>query len=102
MGGGRNSIYRAVELVTRGIGDIRNRAATEVGQNLFLLPGDLQLSTFEDRLGEVWVRAMGGDEGGLRAQSAIYRVIRQTSEKCQADLVLVDLGPNLGRSIDPR
>ena len=91
-----NSIYRAIELVSRGVGDIRNRAPNELRPNLFMIPGDLQLSEFEDRLGEVWTRAMGGDEYGLRAQSAVYRVIVQASEKCAADLVLVDLGPNLG------
>jgi len=82
--------------VSRGIGDIRNRAPTQLRENLFIIPGDLQLSAFEDRLGELWTRAIGGDEYGLRAQSAIYRVVLQAVDKCKADFAMIDLGPNLG------
>jgi hypothetical protein len=40
--------------------------------------------------------ARGGSEPALRAQSAIHRYIQVAAEKVGADLVLVDLGPNLG------
>lgn len=91
-----NSIYRQIEPVHRTIGDIRNRAATFVSTCLHIVPGDLSLSEFEDRLGDSWNSAKGGDEAALRAQSAIYRVIRQATQKANADIVLLDLGPNLG------
>ena len=91
-----NSIYRLIELVARGIGDIYNRAPTQMNGSLFLLPGDLLLSDFEDRLGDTWNSAKGGNEQALRVQSAIYRVILNAAEKAAADIVLVDLGPNLG------
>jgi chromosome partitioning protein len=32
----------------------------------------------------------------LRAQSAIHRYIEFAADKTKADLVLIDLGPNLG------
>jgi chromosome partitioning protein len=91
-----NSIYRAIEPVARGIGDIRNRAPSQLRANLSLLPGDLLLSDFEDLLGDTWNAAKGGSEPALRAQSAIYRSILQSAEKASADVVMVDLGPNLG------
>jgi chromosome partitioning protein len=91
-----NSIYRAIEPVARGIGDIRNRAPSPLQPNLFLLPGDLLLSDFEDLLGDTWNAAKGGSEPALRAQSAIYRTILQAGEKAAAEAILVDLGPNLG------
>ena len=90
-----NSIYRMIEPVARTIGDIRNRAPTQVGGNLFLLPGDLLLSDFEDRLGDTWNGAKGGSEPSIRAQSAIFRAINNATEKAQAQIVLIDLGPNL-------
>lgn len=93
---GGNSIWRAIEPVARTIGDIRNRAPTEVRPNLFLVPGDLLLSTFEDLLGDTWSSAKGGSEPALRAQSAIFRVVELSADKCGAEVVLVDLGPNLG------
>src|SRR5262249_48845737 len=72
-----NSLYRLVEPVERTIGDIRNRAPTEMCDRLYILPGDLDLSKFEDRLGDTWNSAKGGSEPALRAQAAIYRAIRQ-------------------------
>lgn len=91
-----NSIYRAIELVARGIGDVRDRAPSKVRENLFLIPGDLFLSNFEDKLGDSWNGAKGGSEPSLRTQSAIYRSILKAAKKVNAELVLVDLGPNLG------
>jgi cellulose biosynthesis protein BcsQ len=91
-----NSVYRAIEPVARTIGDIRNRAPSEIAPNLHLFPGDLLLSDFEDRLGDTWNAAKGGNEAALRAQSAIYRAIRNAVEKVECELVFLDLGPNLG------
>ncbi|HMO64231.1 MAG TPA: AAA family ATPase [Verrucomicrobiota bacterium] len=91
-----NSIYRAIEEVARTIGDIRNRAPSRLADGFFLIPGDLLLSDFEDKLGDTWSSARGGDEGSLRAQSAIYRSILRAAEKAQPDIILIDLGPNLG------
>jgi chromosome partitioning protein len=91
-----NSIYRAIEPVARGLGDIRNRAPSQLQANLFLFPGDLLLSDFEDLLGDSWNSAKGGSEPALRTQSALYRAIRQAGEKAGANVTLIDLGPNLG------
>ena len=55
-----NSIYRLIEPVARGLGDIYNRAPTQMQEFLHLLPGDLLLSDFEDRLGDTCNSANGG------------------------------------------
>lgn len=93
-----NSIYRLIEPVARTIGDIRDRAPVKFpgNENLYLLPGDLLLSTFEDRLGDTWNSAKGGSEADLRAQSAIFRAIQNAAKKVDAEIILIDLGPNLG------
>lgn len=93
---GGNSIYRLIEPVARTTGDVRDRAPVRLEDSLYLLPGDLLLSDFEDRLGDTWNSAKGGSEASLRAQSAIYRAIRNAAEKSGAEIVLIDLGPNLG------
>lgn len=91
-----NSIYRVIEKVEKGIGDILQRTPTQVTQNLYITPGDLFLSNYEDRLGDSWTSAKGGSEAGVRLQTAIYRYVKWASEKIDADIVLLDLGPNLG------
>lgn len=93
------SIYRVVEPIYRGLGDFRE--LMPVGFNpdyptLYLTPGDIALSNFEDRLGDSWNAALGGSEPDIRVQSALHRYIRWASNEIDADLVLVDLGPNLG------
>jgi chromosome partitioning protein len=94
-----NSIFRNIEPVYRTTGDIRSRApsrAVNAKGDLFIVPGDLRLSDFEDRLGDTWNSAKGGSEPDIRAQSAIHRYIHLAASKVGADLVLIDLGPNLG------
>ncbi|MDY7023852.1 MAG: AAA family ATPase, partial [Cyanobacteriota bacterium] len=78
---GGNSIYRLIEPVARTTGDVRDRAPVKLSDSLFLLPGDLLLSNFEDRLGDTWNSAKGGSEADLRAQSAIFRAIKNATEK---------------------
>ncbi|MDF1724976.1 MAG: AAA family ATPase [Alcanivorax sp.] len=94
-----NSIWRAIEEVYRGVGDIRRRQPLNVGKgdrNLHLVPGDVLLSNFEDSLGDSWSAAKGGAEPALRIQSALYRYILWCADKVKADVVMLDLGPNLG------
>ena len=93
-----NSIFQAIDPVYRTTGDVRSRSPTKLAGDgeLYVVPGDLRLSNFEDLLGDTWSAARGGSEPALRAQSAIHRYIAIAVEKTEADLVLVDLGPNLG------
>jgi chromosome partitioning protein len=95
-----NSIWRAIEPVYRSIGDIRQRGPSQISPNsypnLYIVPGDLLLSNYEDLLGDTWNSAKGGSESSLRVQSAIYRYINWAANRVQADVIMVDLGPNLG------
>ena len=94
-----NSIWNAIELVYEGLGDIRHRSPTQIKEeypNLYMIPGDILLSNYEDSLGDTWSSAKGGSAPALRVQSAIYRYIKWAAEKVNADIVMLDLGPNLG------
>lgn len=94
-----NSIWIAVERVYKGIGDIGKRQPLQPNEeykNLYIIPGDVLLSNYEDILGDTWSSAKGGNEPALRVQSAIYRYILWCAEKIKADVVMLDLGPNLG------
>lgn len=94
-----NRIWNAIEKVYRGIGDIGRRKPTNFNSqynSLFLIPGDVLLSNYEDILGDTWSSAKGGNEPALRIQSAIYRYVLWAANAVRADIVMVDLGPNLG------
>lgn len=96
---GGNSIFRVVEPIVRGTGDISEPLPIKLdcaNGDIYLVPGDLRLSDFEDRLGDTWNSARGGDEASLRVQTAIHRYIKFASAKVGASIVLIDMGPNLG------
>nr|VFK67379.1 MAG: CobQ/CobB/MinD/ParA nucleotide binding domain-containing protein [Candidatus Kentron sp. UNK]VFK72735.1 MAG: CobQ/CobB/MinD/ParA nucleotide binding domain-containing protein [Candidatus Kentron sp. UNK] len=91
-----NSIWNIVEPVYERIGDIKERGPSKINENLHIVPGDVLLSNFEDSLGDSWNSAKGGNAGDLRVQSAIYRYILWAANKVRANVVMLDLGPNLG------
>ena len=90
-----NSIFRVIQPVSEGIGDIRKRKPSKIRDNLYLVPGDIDLNVYEDRLGETWPSA-SVQAASIRVQIAIYRYIKFAAQKCGAAIVLIDLGPNLG------
>lgn len=90
-----NSIYKVIEPIATGTGDYRKRQVTDLGNNLYIVPGDIDLSVFEDRLGDTWSSA-ATQEISLRTQIAIFRYVTYAAKKIEADFVFYDLGPNLG------
>jgi len=93
---GGNSIFRVIEPIYEGIGDFNNILPTQIANNLYIVPGDLNLSLYEDRLGDTWNSAKGGSRPDIRIQTAIFRYINWCVQQLNVDLVLIDLGPNLG------
>jgi len=92
------TIYEAVKPLVDGTGDIvipqiQTHPTVEA---LALVAGDLRLSQFEDSLSETWPKCLSGDARALRITSAFWRVIQGAAHDHAADLILVDVGPNLG------
>lgn len=80
-----------------GVGDIsRDPHIEKVGERIGLLVGDLALSKREGDLSEQWPKCLDRDKRAFRVITAFARLIASASEKFQADLALVDVGPNLG------
>jgi cellulose biosynthesis protein BcsQ len=80
-----------------GVGDIEFIRPVMIAQDLWLLPGDLDLSRFEDRLSDAWPRGFtGSDQAALRVTTAFHRIIKQAADEVDAQIVLIDVGPNLG------
>jgi chromosome partitioning protein len=90
------TVFGCVQPLIKGIGDIATPHSESIEYNLFLLVGDLSLSSFEDQLSEVWPKCMDGDERAFRVISAFWRIMQKAASENQADIILMDLGPNLG------
>ena len=91
-----DSIMGAVAPILRGLGDIKTPHIEQIAQNLGLLVGDLGLSRFEAKLSSSWPECMSQDEAAFRTESAFHRTLLKAAEACNAELVLIDVGPNLG------
>ena len=90
------TIYRCIEPLTK-VGDIRSPRLHRVSSRLYLLPGDLALSAFEELLATEWATCLGGaPHRAFRTVTSFWQVIRKGIEESRADIVLVDAGPSLG------
>lgn len=90
-----DTIYGAIRPILRGIGDIATPKVQMPTDKLGLIAGDLGLSRFEDKLSDAWPRCHNRDESAFRTMTAFHRIIQQGAQ-WGAELVLVDVGPNLG------
>lgn len=93
--GERKSVAGALEPRLKGTGDISQPHIEMITDTLALLPGDIGLSRFEDRLSDAWPRCHNGDESAFRDMTSFYRLMEKGSD-WGARLVLIDVGPNLG------
>ena len=95
--GAPTTIFGAIEPLTK-VGDLRAAELIQPIPELALVPGDLALSSFEDQLSGEWPNALGS--GALyrpfRVLTAFWQVAQLAAEEHRADLVIADVGPNLG------
>lgn len=81
-----------------GVGDIAEPHLRRIAPDLHLLPGDVRLSGYEESLSMEWSNSMGDHNlyRPMRILSSFWQVMQMAARTVRADLVLVDIGPNLG------
>lgn len=94
--GNPQTVFGAVQPLMRGTGDLLPPHVEKISDRLGIIIGDMALSTFEDALSEVWPKCLDRDERAFRVTSAFWRVVQKAGEDHCADVILIDLGPNLG------
>ena len=94
---GTGTMATAIEPILEGVGDVVLVDPITIEDGLWILPGDVNLSVFEDRLSAAWPRSfLGRDIAALRTTTALHRVIENAARSVRAEIVLIDVGPNLG------
>jgi cellulose biosynthesis protein BcsQ len=68
----------------------------EISPNISLIIGNLALSAFEDKLSDNWTKCLNGDIYAFKVTSVFKTLIDDAVARCQAEWVLIDVGPNLG------
>ena len=93
----RKTVDGDIAPLFKGTGDIAAEPHIEqIGERIGLLVGDLALSNREGELSEQWSKCLDGEERAFRVTTAFARLIASAHETFEADLTLIDVGPNLG------
>jgi cellulose biosynthesis protein BcsQ len=67
-----------------------------ISENLGLILGNLTLSVFEDSLSDAWLKCLNRDIYSFRLTSIFNTIINDAVNRFNAEIVLIDVGPNLG------
>jgi chromosome partitioning protein len=92
-----NTVFQSVRPLL-DVGDFTPVDYRQVNQRLALIPGDLALSSFEDQLSATWSDALGDRNLArpFRILTAFWRMAQEAGSRFEADLIVFDVGPNLG------
>lgn len=95
--GSEATIWSAIKPVVAGRGDIAPVALWDVGtKNTRLYPGDVMLSLYEEELPQAWTESFARKTRGYDVTTAMARAVNVAAEDFGADIVIYDLGPNVG------
>ena len=89
------TIFGSLRPLIKGTGDIADPATRGINPYLGLVPGDIFLSSFEDELSAQWPNCLDGQELAFRVTSAFWRILQRAASGSGAQVILMDLGPNL-------
>jgi cellulose biosynthesis protein BcsQ len=67
-----------------------------ITSDLGMILGNLTLSTFEDTLSDAWLKCLNSEIYSFKVTSVFKTIIEEAAQRFDADVVLVDVGPNLG------
>lgn len=92
----KETLISGIKPLDRGIGDIAPVKVHNITSNIGLLAGDQDLSLFEDKLIESWVKCIDGDEAAFRITTSLSRIIEKEASRFDAEYCIIDVGPNFG------
>ncbi len=91
-----STIWSALKPFIEGTGDVKSIKAQERQEGLYLLPGDIRLSEFEQELSQIWVECLQRKIRGFKGASAISEIVNEIAKKEKIDYIFYDIGPNIG------
>jgi cellulose biosynthesis protein BcsQ len=89
------TLWSALKPVADGAGDIKLIRPNRIG-DLYLLPGDILLSKFEQDLHQSWGDCFHRKVRGYRGTTALSTLVNHIATEKSFDFVFYDSGPNIG------
>lgn len=90
------TIWSALKPFVEGNGNVKKIKASERQEGVFLLPGDIRLSEFEQELNQIWIDCLQRRVRGFKGASAISEIINDIAQRENIDYIFYDVGPNIG------
>jgi cellulose biosynthesis protein BcsQ len=90
------TIWSALKPIVEGTGDVRLVKLFERTNNIFLVPGDIRLSNFEEELSTLWGECGRRKLRGFTGTSALGHLIDRAERVHRIDFTFYDAGPNIG------
>ena len=94
--GPRQTLAGPLRPLLDGTGGLGKVHVESIASRLGLVVGDLTLSAFEDELSSQWSDCLDEKPRAFRIVSAMWQLIVAAARERGDDIVLVDVGPNLG------
>jgi cellulose biosynthesis protein BcsQ len=97
-GDGGQTVWSAVRPVVKGRGGVVDIELVNVYDEgkIFLLPGDVLLSEYEEVLPQAWTECFARNTRGYDVVSALSQVANRAGAEAGATVCLYDMGPNVG------
>ncbi len=89
------TLWSAIKPVAEGVGEAHIVKPMEIN-GLFLIPGDILLSKFEQDLYQFWSDSFVRRVRGYRGTAALSALVNEISAANNIDFVFYDSGPNIG------
>lgn len=93
---GGGTIWSAIKPVVDGKGPIKPVLAYEIENGLFLAAGDVLLADYEEELPAAWTGSFARKERDYDVTCALSRASREMGLRYEADVIIFDVGPNVG------
>ena len=90
------TIWSAIKPVVDGKGPIKDVSVYQIRKNLLLFAGDVLLADYEEELPAAWTGSFARKTRDYDVMCALSRTVRRTAQAYKADLVIYDVGPNVG------
>lgn len=90
------TIWSAIKPVVDGKGSIKEIDAFKVRENVYLVPGDVLLADYEEELPSAWTGSFARKARDYDVMCALSVAVREIGRRYSADVVIYDIGPNVG------
>lgn len=90
------TVWTALKPVSEATGPYKPIKPIELRQRLFLLPGDIRVSDFEEELNDFWRECLQRKRKGFVGTCSLSELVNKVCIEHDIDFVFYDSGPNIG------